>query len=306
MIVYREFSSLRDDLGISPKTLYTVSNTIGKHYHRVKLKKADGTFRELSVPDELLKEIQRKIVNKLLIFEDVSLYATAYRFGGSIIKNAKVHRNKSVILKLDIKGFFDSINFSLVKERVFPKERYSDANSTLLATLCIYENALPQGAPTSPIISNIIMRDFDTAVSVWCWDRKITYTRYCDDMTFSGEFEPDEVKKFVSDKLKEMGFRLNHKKTRVLHDGVRKSVTGIVVNEKINTAKDYRKKIRQEVYYCKKFGVLSHLSVKEPQTPAGSYLHSLLGRINFVLSVDSGNKEFAEYKKWVINEIKKL
>ena len=109
MIVYRELSSLEQDLGISAKTLYAVSNNLSKHYRKAKLPKKNGGFRNLSVPDEVLKSIQKRIAEVLLIHMPVSRYAKAYRFGSSTLRNAKHHVGKRVVLKLDILHFFDSI-----------------------------------------------------------------------------------------------------------------------------------------------------------------------------------------------------
>ena len=305
MIVYKELSSLTEDLGFSEKTLYAVSNTIKKHYHKVKIPKENGEVRELLVPDELLKAIQRKITDVLLSLEEISPYATAYRYGGSTVVNAKPHLKNKVMLKLDIRQFFDHIIYPLVKEKAFPEKRYSESNRVLLTLLCTYKDALPQGAPTSPAISNIIMKDFDDLVGGWCNKRNITYTRYCDDMTFSGDFKPGEVILVVKNELEKMGFFLNAKKTVILHRGQKKIVTGIVVNEKLNVPVFYRKEIRKDIYYCKKYGVKSHLENKQIQMDEKGYLRKLLGKINYVLSVDSDNKEMSEYKEYVIKELNK-
>ena len=88
MIVYRELSSLERDLGIRASTLYAVSNTVERHYHTVSLPKRDGSCRLLSVPDPLLKMIQRRIVRVLLAPMPVSPYAMAYRYGASVVRNA--------------------------------------------------------------------------------------------------------------------------------------------------------------------------------------------------------------------------
>ena len=99
MIVYRELQTLEKDLGFSIKTLYSVSNSLNKHYSTACVPKRDGTQRKLSVPDKLLKSIQRKIVNTILIYEPISNYATAYHYGSSIQKNALPHVSKNKILK---------------------------------------------------------------------------------------------------------------------------------------------------------------------------------------------------------------
>ena len=121
MIVYRELSSLEQDLGISAKTLYAVSNSLSRHYRPVQIQKKHGGYRSLSVPDQVLKSIQKRIAEVLLPLMPVSIYAHAYRLDSSTLTNAKYHVGRNVVLKLDILRFFDSISYSSVKERVFPK-----------------------------------------------------------------------------------------------------------------------------------------------------------------------------------------
>ena len=179
MIIYKEFSSLLNDLGFSGKTLYSVSNHINRHYHPAKIPKANGEFRELNVPDALLMSIQRAINNKLLCLEDVSQFAMAYRLGTSTKSNANPHVNKAVILKMDIRHFFDHLIFPLIKEKAFPAARYSEQNRILLTFLCAYKDALPQGAPTSPTISNIIMKEFDDYIGSWCNKRNNACICHC-------------------------------------------------------------------------------------------------------------------------------
>lgn len=304
MIVYKEFSSLINDLGFSARELYSVSNQIQKHYHSVKIPKGDGNFRQLYVPDSFLKFIQQRINYKLLSLEEISRYATAYRPGGSTRINANPHVNQPVLLKLDILHFFDSLIYPLVKEKAFPKRRYSEQNRILLTLLCIYRDALPQGAPTSPTISNIIMKDFDNTVGSWCSAQGIAYTRYCDDMTFSGDFDPQIVIQVVKQELKRLGLFLNSKKTVIARSGQKHSVTGIIVNESLRAPSEYKKQIRLEMHFCKKYGVKSHLKFTGSDQTEQSYIQSLLGRVNYVLSIEPHNKEMIEYRSW-LNHFKK-
>ena len=299
MIVYRELSSLEQDLGISAKTLYAVSNNLSKHYRKAKLPKKSGGFRNLSVPDEILKSIQKQIAEVLLIHSPTSRYAKAYRFGSSTLRNAKHHVGKQVVLKLDILHFFDSIRYSTVKDKVFPEEIYAEPLRILLTMLCYYKDALPQGAPSSPTITNIILYEFDEQMGQWCRDRGIAYTRYCDDMTFSGDFEPSEVIGYVRLELKKMGFLLNEQKTRIQRPGQQQTVTGIVVNEKLSIPADYRRKLRQKLYYCKKFGIQEHLQKVGLEIPEDTYRMQLLGKVNYVLQVHPDDGDMHEARKWL-------
>ena len=299
MIVYRELSSLERDLGIGAKTLYAVSNNIGKHYRMVKLPKKRGGCRNLSVPDEVLKSIQRRIAEVLLIHMPVSRYAKAYLFGGSTLRNAELHVGKQVVLKLDILHFFDSIRYSTVKDKVFPEEIYAEPLRILLTMLCYYRDALPQGAPSSPAITNIILYEFDELVGQWCRERGIAYTRYCDDMTFSGDFDPAEVIRFVRPELRKLGFLLNEQKTKVQRPGQQQSVTGIVVNEKLSIPADYRRRLRQELYYCQKFGIREHLQKIGPEIPEETYRMQLSGKVNYVLQFSPDDKDMLEARTWL-------
>lgn len=296
MIVYRELSSLVSDLGYSAKTLYSVSHSVDAHYREVCIPKDNGEMRRLSVPDRLLKSIQKKINEVLLPLEQISPYAAAYRPGGSTLRNACPHVGRPKVLKLDIYRFFDRVIYSLVKEKAFPASRYSESNRILLAILCTHDNKLPQGAPTSPAVSNIILKDFDLAVGEWCRQRDIAYTRYCDDMTFSGDFDHLPVIRFVEAELKKLGLFLNRTKTRVIADSQRQQVTGIIVNEKVSVPKSYKRQIRQAVYYCQKYGVYEHLNKTGSKTDKNAFLAELRGRINYVLSVEPDNEEMKKYR----------
>lgn len=277
--------------------LYALSNHISSHYRSVLIPKRDGTARKLCIPDTLLKLVQRNILHHILDLLPVSSYATAYRKGVTIVSNVSCHSQKEKILKLDIHDFFGSIPFILVYQSVFHSDRFPSSVGTLLTHLCCYNGCLPQGAPASAAISNLVMKPFDEYMGKWCGERGITYTRYCDDMTFSGSFEAYKVKNKVRSFLRVIGFELNEKKTKLLLAGQRQSVTGVVVNEKPQVSKEYRTKLRQEVYYCLKFGTESHLAHMNPQDSgtkesAERYLQRLRGKINFVLQVNPQDEYF--------------
>ena len=298
MIVYKELASIEQDLGFSARTLYALSNNIEKHYHTVLIPKRDGSKRKLSVPDLILKMVQRSIADTLLTQYPVSKYAYAYKCGSSVQQNARPHVGKKKLLKLDIDSFFDHILYSQVKDKVFFEEKYAPAIRTLLTMLCYYRESLPQGAPTSPAITNIIMYDFDETVGAFCREKRIAYTRYCDDMTFSGDLDEKEVIAFVKAELQKMGLFLKARKTAVIPATKRQTVTGIVVNEKINLSKEYKKKIRQEMYYIRKFGLEGHLG-RLKISDKEQYLMSLKGRVAFVLQTLPDDGEFLGYKKFL-------
>lgn len=242
--------------------------------------------------------MQRNLLAHVLVGLPVSPHATAYRKGVGILQNAAPHAGKAIILRLDIADFFPSITFAMVYARAFPRAYFPPAAAALLTSLCCCRDTLPQGAPTSPAISNLVMRPFDSFIGKWCAELGITYTRYCDDMIFSGDFDAYMVERKVEGLLSLMGFSLNRKKTRVYTPANRQQVTGIVVNRHPQASREYRRALRQELHYCAKFGVDSHLertlahrACKEEQL---RYLQAMLGRVAFVLQLNAQDAFFQE------------
>lgn len=296
-IVYTDFHALERDLGISLKTLYTLSNQRSKHYKKVFIPKKNGGTRTLAVPDALLKKVQRRILSVLLAYMPSSPFATAYEYGRSICKNALPHVGRKYLLKVDIEDFFGSITYGMVKEKVFDSAHFSEPIRILLSLLCYYKDCLPQGAPTSPKIANLVLRDFDYRIGTWCTKRGISYTRYCDDLTLSGDIDLRETHTFVTQELWKEHFRLHKDKTRFIHADRQQQVTGIVVNYQPRVSTEYCKKIRQEMYYCQKFGIESHLKKIGYTAGVNTYYNHLLGKINYVLSIMPDNKEMLAYKQ---------
>ena len=291
--------------------LYAVSNHAEQHYQPVRIPKKDGSMRRLLVPDPLLKTIQRQILHQILEQLPVSSYASAYHKGASIGSNASPHVGKDVILKLDIRDFFGQIRFMDVYRLAFPGIYFPPAAASLLAHLCCYQEYLPQGAPTSAAVSNLVMKPFDEHIGAWCEERGICYTRYCDDMTFSGDFDAGAVKRKVKHFLETLGYELNDEKTRVMSKHQRQVVTGIVVNRKPQVTREYRHNLRKELYYCRKYGAEEHLTRIRDQRflPFGEaglarYRMSLRGRIQFVLQINPEDPFFLEQKRWIMSEWK--
>lgn len=278
------------------------------NYHTVIIHRGRGhRNRKLSVPNNFLKMVQRRILDCYLYKLDVSEFSTAYCKGKSLLDNASPHVGKECVVKLDISHFFDNIDDDMVF-MIMRQLGMSMPATTLLTQLCVHNGVLPQGAPTSPHIANLVMKHFDEKLGAWCSERNITYTRYCDDMTFSGTKKAIRSSHLVS-KIKRMlyhmGFTLNEKKTVFVSSSQLQKVTGIVVNEKPQISREMRRMIRQEVYYCTKFGVTDSLKRKVLDISEKEYLHSLLGRISFALQIDPANVEMQGYFNTVKNLISK-
>ena len=279
------------------KTLYSIGNNIEKNYNIYKIKKRNGKYRTIYEPNALLKHIQKQILTNILNNKSISKYAKAYHKGISLKDNAIPHINKEIILKLDIVDFFENISFLDIYNSCFPIEYFPKSVGMLLTFLCTYDDHLTQGSPTSAYISNLVMKEFDEVLGDWCEDKNISYTRYSDDMTFSGDFKPSKVIIKVRKMLYKLGLELNDRKIHIIHKSASQSVTGIIVNEKIQVNKKYRNLIRQEIYYIKKFGLESHLKKKNINVNAKKYLNMLYGKILYVLQINKNDNEFNEYKK---------
>ncbi len=288
------------------KVLYALSNNIENNYREFKIKKRNGGFRTLAEPSSLLKSIQKNLLNNYLYGLRTSEYVYSYKKGKSIKDNALVHVGKKKILKLDIEGFFDHIEFNLIYNKVFGMDKFPKSIGVLLTSLVCYYGVLPQGAPTSSYISNLVLREFDECIGAWAKSKDIDYSRYCDDMTFSGDFNPSEVIKKVRKALRKYNLELNVEKIRVINRSASQCVTGVVVNERAQVSSKKRRAIRQEVYYIEKYGIDSHLEKCSFMGDKIKYLRSLYGKILFVLNINPEDKEFLEYKDVVrrmFNEI---
>lgn len=282
------------------KTIYSISNNIENNYRIYKIKKKNGGLRTIYEPKTILKQIQKRILENILKYKSISKYATAYYPGTSIKNNALPHVNKEKILKLDIQNFFENISFLEVYHSCFSIEYFPKSLGMLLTHLCTYHNCLVQGSPTAPYISNLVMKDFDEEIGAWCNSRQVSYTRYSDDLTFSGDFNPSLVIAKVQKELNKKGFKLNKQKTHIISKSSSQNVTGVVVNQIAQVSSQYRKKIRQEIYYIEKFGLASHLKECKIDIPPKKYINILYGKVLYVLQINKEDKEFIEYKKRII------
>lgn len=283
------------------KTIYSISNNIEKNYKIYKIKKRNGKYRTIYEPNLILKQIQKQILNNILNNKSISKYAKAYHKGIQLKDNAIPHINKEMILKLDIKDFFENISFLNIYNSCFPIEYFPKSVGMILTYLCTYDNHLTQGSPTSVYISNLVMKEFDEELGNWCNLRNISYTRYSDDMTFSGAFNPSELITKVRKMLYKLGLELNNDKIHIVYKSSSQNVTGIVVNEKMQVNVKYRNKIRQEIYYIKKFGLSSHLKKCDINIDSKRYLNILYGRVLYVLQINENDKEFIKYRQFIEN-----
>lgn len=190
-------------------------------------------------------------------------------------------------MTLDLRNFFPSIRAAKVNQ-YFSRLGYTEEVSQILANLCLYKEALPQGAPTSPMLSNLVVTQLDDELKTLAKTYNADYTRYADDMTFSGNGDciPLESIKAI---VKKHGFKLNQHKTRLRRNGQRQMVTGLTVSNGIHVPKKYRDEVWRELFFCKKFGTESHMSKHKEvhKFDNGYYKEWLLGRIMYIRTIES-------------------
>lgn len=266
-------------------------------YRHFTIAKNNGTRRQISEPLPSLKEIQIWILENILYKVPISRFAKAYIKGSTLKHNLQFHKNQSIVFTLDINDFFPSITKDDV-QGIFESLGYAPLLSNLFAKLCCLEGQLPQGAPTSPFLSNMYLVDFDFAISNYCLAKKIRYTRYADDLTFSSNhLDIKEIEDLVSLELSKKHLTLNLAKRRVMTKSQRQLVTGVVVNSKLQVAREKRNRLRQELYYIKKHGLKEHLVRIGKENK--NYLAHMLGKVNFILFLNPDDNEFQEYKTFL-------
>ena len=274
------------------------------HYHRFKVPKRNGTFRDISSPKDYLRWMQCRL--KKDIFEKLPLTksATAYKKGGSVINNASPHLNKKVVVKMDLKDFFFSISFARVRGYMHSLG-YSSGIATVLALICCdcqreiidykgkkyfvakSRRRLQQGAITSPILSNLIATHMDKRISalIKSCDQDASYTRYADDITFSTNAENPPIRALlaaVNQIVTEEGFEVHPQKTKVMRKGSCKEVTGIVVNEYSNVSRRRVRSFRAYLHHVSKHGI--ETAVWEGATGKNS-IQKAIGFASFVHQV---------------------
>lgn len=287
-----------------------ISNDSKNYYKTFEIPKRNGGIRQIEEPYPSLKEIQSWILVYILYpaaKKFVSNVSKAFIPGRSIKDCAKFHKNKKIVIALDIHDFFGSTHYGAVYH-TFKAMGYNTSVCTLLTKLCINHNSLPQGAPTSPMLSNLVFNVLDKSIFNYCKKRKILYTRYADDMVFSSnDIDIKHLISYVKMKIEHKGYRLNEEKTKIMSQGMRQNVTGIVVNNKLQVSRQYRKKIRQEMYYAHKFGIDEHLhklkDIPSWITNSSIYIKHLLGKVNHVLQINPKDQEFQAYRVWLIDKL---
>lgn len=246
------FTDLSNKLGLSKKIIYLLSKENLKYYEKTFISKRSGGVREILIPHYSLKLIQKWILTEILEKIDTSDESMAFKKGENygIKSNAEAHKYNLYILKLDFKDFFPSIKENKIFF-LFKKMGYNDLISRIFTNLCTYEGYLPQGAITSPYLSNLVCMDLDRVLSTICSNREVTFTRYADDLSFSCDniVSLRKLEKKIKDLVEKYDFIINEKKTKYMGPNRKKSVTGITINnERLAASKLLKRKLRSMIY----------------------------------------------------------
>lgn len=251
-------NDLQESLGISEYQLNRLILRAPHSYKVYTIPKRSGGERTIAQPAKETKFIQNWLIQNIFKKLPIHECASAYKDGASIKKNANAHKNNSYLTKLDFKDFFPSIKFDdLVKhiskhlgESLGVQDIQDIVRISCIRLMGRSDLCLSIGAPSSPVLSNTIMYDFDSEVSAWCAESGITYTRYADDLTFSTSTKgiSSNIEPFirnVAQKLSYPNLSLNNKKTTHLSKKYQRRITGIIINNEgnISLGRDRKREI---------------------------------------------------------------
>lgn len=301
-----------------------------KIWRRTNIKKKCGGTRTLTIPNKKLSIIQRWIYERILLpyyyknlklefkrdfvpkklqkpFQEKAVHG--FLPNKSIVTNAEKHVGQRIIMKIDFKDFFPSISEKRVCG-LFKKMGYTPYISKVLAGLCTYDDQLPQGAPSSPMITNLISMKMDLRIYSLCKKYKFRYTRYADDITISGDLSLLHFKNTIFKIIKDENFTISEKKFKIIGKGNRQSVTGIVVNEKLNIKREEIRELRSILHNCKTKGILA-----DKRNWDKHFQNRLYGKISFFNMVrpdlaeqfkkQADDLDWDAYNNWIKNNDKK-
>lgn len=296
------------------KLIYYSLKTVNSEtrYQTFRIPKKTKGSRKISVPNKSLKIIQHKISQILYAVYEPKSCVHGYVVGKNIITNAKAHRRKTFVFNVDIQDFFGSINLGRVRGLLMASPFSLPSKvATTIANLCCHKNKLPQGAPSSPILSNLICKQLDRELQYFAQKNRLYYTRYADDITFSSKYleslssliknldlVKDNYPILLNNELEYIftsnGFTINQNKTRLLYPHQKQQVTGLIVNKKLNVSRKYIRNLRGALHAWEKFGLEKASQAyleKYAKTPTlkkkkqSPFVETMRGKIEFLKNV---------------------
>ena len=264
-------------LGVSHKLLWAMASVAERYYRRFQIPKKSGGSREIATPRVFLKVVQRWILLNVLYRLPLPSVVTGFVPGRGLLDNASFHIGRRYLAKVDIQDFFPSIGFHQA-ERVYRDFGFLDKVVLLLTRLSLLDGKLPQGAPTSPQLANLVFLPCDGQLVALADRHGVAYSRYADDLTFSADHAI--APEFIAGVIRVVeghSFTINRQKLRSLGPGDRLMTTGMVVNVKAHPMRQLRRKLRARFHQAE----LSPTQFVEQA-------HQLLGWAAYVNMYDRG------------------
>ena len=297
-----------------------------KRYREFTIPKKSGGERRILAPNPGLKLLQTKINGVLQEVYRPRPAAFGFVRDRNIMMNAKHHIGNRWVFNVDLRDFFPSINFGRVRG-LFINKPYELPTSvaTIIAQICCHDNQLPQGAPTSPVLSNMICRRMDSDLLSLARKHSSVYTRYADDITLSSNRQifPAALAITQSDGfggttvpgtellsiVQKNGFQINDDKVRLQRRTRRQTVTGLLVNEKVNVPRSYVRELRGMLHAWERYGMKAAQDFFEkryftsetraPFMPTPSLLSVIGGKISYLGDVRGRTDPlYLKYREW--------
>lgn len=314
-IAITSVSDIANLLGVPAGQLLYILYRKKDNYRTFEIEKKNGKKRVINAPCGGLSILQTRLKPVLEYFYRPKKSAHGFIKGKSIITNAGMHIKKNFVVNIDLENYFESISFARVYG-IFKSKPFNFAHptATVLAQLCTHNGKLPQGACTSPILANIASASLDKQLTQFAGRKKISYSRYADDITFSfNQRNIDIIKKnddgsyslseTIDNIISKNGFKINYDKFRVQTRNTRQSVTGLVVNDKVNINRRYIRITRSMIHrwtddklkYALLFATEKGYQAKDNNHAIQIFRNHIYGRLSFIKMVRG--KDYPGYLK---------
>lgn len=252
---YQNSEDGKDRKSWEKKSFIYLYRSLNRQYFEFSIPKKSGEERKICAPSKQLKLVQKKIAQILELFYTPNENCHGFAKERSIISNAEIHTNKTYVLNIDLQDFFPSIKANHIVENLKNEPfNFNNEMANIIARIACKDGGLPQGSPMSPMVSNICCEKLDSDLKDFSVKHKLSYSRYADDITFSG-YRRIFNDKFFSELGKIIGrknnFRIKKTKTRIQKRNNRQEVTGVVVNDKLNVNRTYVRNLRALIHHFK-------------------------------------------------------
>ena len=312
MISGREFRVGNTTHIMNAEFINGILNNTQEHYHETRIPKRSGGYRRLLIPSAELKALQRYILPRLHTFVSKQ-FVYGFMKHRDIKSNALQHKDSKLIAHMDIKDFFPNISEELLRHNISKRpdmQEWLSIHIDQFIKLVIYDNQAPQGAPTSPIIGNIVMRPIDASIGNYLVKgNNLRYTRYADNMIISCPITSTETPEgrrhiyintrgrtklekldrnsmwrytcWIEKLCNRYGFEINHSKTFVADQSRQMRVTGFVVNDGVN--------VPYKTFNSLKAFTWKIMTMLEKKEQIGNQLEVLRGKLAFIARSEGRN-----------------